>query len=379
MGIIRINQVNLSAVPNPPVNSIIIAVDTDGTTKQKDSSGNITTFEPSTRDALNFTVTDMTLLPNPPTGTVLVAIDLDGAIKKKDENGIITPLGGGGGGTFASNITVSLSGGKSFGKYVHGETIPSAGLTPEQVLNLVAIEDIAPTYTPATLVLSDTLANEAEVGTAYSDSLTATFTQNDAGALTSIRIQKNGSDMTPNGTSSPFGKTDAGSYVLGNITFIAYADYGAGIIKTYSPSGTPDARTPLIRNANAPQAAETGFSSNTVLLTGLYKIFYGDSASAPGTSAAVRALPSDRFTNAGNTFILNTGATNMIFTVAMPATMSLVSVIDLDALSADITANYILNTFNVNDAGGNPVSYKVYTMTNGVAYASNHQHQITVS
>lgn len=282
--------------------------------------------------------------------------------------------------TFSADILVSLSGGKSIGKYTNGQTIPANGKTVEQVLNDVAIEDIAPTYTPATMSLSKTAATQAEVGTTYvSNSLVATFTQNDAGALSAIRIQKDGSDLTPNGTSSPFNKSDSGTYVLGNITFIAYANYAAGIIKNFSPSGTPDPRTPLVRSANAPQAAENNFASNTLLLTGLYYIFYGPSASAPVNSANVRALPSNRFTNAGNTWNLNTGNTQIIFTVAMPATNSLVSVIDLDALNADITASYVLSTFNVNDAGGSPVSYKVYTMTIGAPYASSHRHQITIS
>jgi len=381
MGTVRLSQVNMSAIPNPPAGTVVIGIDVDGESKQKDSSGNITLLaEPLSRLSLTFTITDMTLLPNPTVGTMLLAVDLDNTLKTKNSSGVVAPVGGGGGGTFAADILVSLSGGKTFGKYTDGQTIPSTGLTPEQVLNLVAIEDIAPTYTPATITLIDTLANQAEVGTVYAtDTLTATFTQNDAGALSAIRIQKNGSDMTPNGVSSPFVKVDSGSYVLGNITFIAYANYGAGIIKNYSPSGTPDARTPLIRNVNAPQAAEVSFASNSVLLTGTYKIFYSDSSSIPGTSAAVRALTNNRFTDAGNTFILNTGSTNTHYTVAMPATHSLVSVIDIDALNANITANYILTTFNVNDAGGNPVSYKVYTMTNAVPYGTSHQHQITIS
>ena len=282
--------------------------------------------------------------------------------------------------TFTSDITVSLSGGKTLGKYTNGQVIPSSGKTPEEVMNLIAIEDIAPTYTPATISLTKSQATEAEVGTVYSgNTLTATFTQNDAGALSQIRIQKNGSDILANGTTSPFSKTDSGTFILGNITFQAFCNYAAGIIKNYSPSGTPDPRTPAIRTANAPQAAENNFSTGILLLTGLYNIFYGASSSAPVNSANVRALPSSRFTNAGNVWILNTGSSLLNFTVAMPATNSLVSVIDLDALNANITANYILSTFNVNDAGGSAVSYKVYTMTIAVPYSSSHQHQITIS
>ena len=61
----------------------------------------------------------------------------------------------------------------------------------------------------------------------------------------------------------------------------------------------------------------------------------------------------------------------------MPATLSISSVVDLDALNADITASYVLSTFNVNDAYGTPTSYHVYTMTAGIPYAANHRHQVT--
>lgn len=285
---------------------------------------------------------------------------------------------GAGGDLFTSDIVVSLSGGKTFGKFSNGQTIPSTGKKASEVISMAAIEDIAPTYTVATHTLTKTTSSPQEVGTVYSNTVQATFTQNDAGPLTAIRIEKNGSDLVPNGASSPFSKVDSGSFILGNITYIGYANYGAGVIKNYMPSGTPDPRTPLVRNVNAPQAAENNFASNSLVLTGMYKIFHGPSASPPVNSANVRALPSSQFTN-GGTFNLNTGTVENDFTIAMPATNSLVSVIDLDALNANITSSYVLTIFNVNDAGGNPVSYKVYTFTAGVPYGSNHRHQVTYS
>ncbi len=301
-----------------------------------------------------------------------------GEVVPDSDSEIAALISGGGGSVFASDITVSLSGGRTFGRYANGNVIPSTGKTANEVIELAAVEDIAPTYTIATHTLAKSTSSPQEVGTAYSNTVTATFTQNDAGALSAIRIEKNGSDLTPNGSSSPFAKVDADVFVLGNITYIGYANYGAGIIKNYTPSGTPDARTPAVRNANAPQAAESNFATSSQILQGLYKIFHGPSSTPPANSADVRALPSSQFTNAG-TFNLNTGTVENDFTVAMPATNTLVSVIDLDALNANITSSYVLATFNVNDAGGNPVSYKVYTFTAGVPYGANHRHQITYS
>jgi len=123
------------------------------------------------------------------------------------------------------------------------------------------------------------------------------------------------------------------------------------------------------------QNTTTNGSSNTVNFSNM--IWYGASAIAPTTSSAVRALSDRMFTSGSNPFNLNTGSTYNNFTVAMQSGKTLVSVIDLDALNTDITSVYINNPFNVNDAGGTPTSYNVYTLTAGVPYTSNHRHQVT--
>lgn len=50
-----------------------------------------------------------------------------------------------GGGTFPADIKLNLSGTKSFGKYVNGQTLPAAGKTPIQVIQDALVESIAPT------------------------------------------------------------------------------------------------------------------------------------------------------------------------------------------------------------------------------------------
>ena len=120
-------------------------------------------------------------------------------------------------------------------------------------------------------------------------------------------------------------------------------------------------------------------TSSTKTINFLFLIFYGPLSSAPTTSAGVRAIANKIFTDGSNPFNLNTGSTLKDFTVAMPNTLSISQVLDLDALSANITASYVNNPFNVEDAGGTNVAYNVYTMSNSVPYASNHRHEVTRS
>jgi hypothetical protein len=56
--------------------------------------------------------------------------------------------GGGGGGSeyvFPSNLQVSLTPGKTFGRYQNGDTIPAAGKTTSEVIKLAVAETLSPT------------------------------------------------------------------------------------------------------------------------------------------------------------------------------------------------------------------------------------------
>jgi collagen type VII alpha len=78
-------------------------------------------------------------------------------------------------------------------------------------------------------------------------------------------------------------------------------------------------------------------------------------------------------------FNLNTGTVYKDFTVAMPAALSITQVIDLDALNANITSQYVLSTglTGVLDYAGITTNYDVYTMSQAVPYGTDHRHQVT--
>ena len=117
--------------------------------------------------------------------------------------------------------------------------------------------------------------------------------------------------------------------------------------------------------------------SSTYTINFYYVIFYGTSSSGPANSTQVRGLGNKIFTTGSNPFNLLTGTVDTYYTVAVPASISVTDVVDLDALNANITSNYISSTFNISDAGSTNRSYKIYTMSNATPYTASHRHQIT--
>ena len=104
MGVAVFKKINMATVPNPPANTVIVGVDLDGITKQKDSLGTITLLgEPISRINLTLGIVDISQFTPPPAGTMLFAVDLDGSLKQMDENGSISTVGSGNSGFL--NIT----------------------------------------------------------------------------------------------------------------------------------------------------------------------------------------------------------------------------------------------------------------------------------
>ena len=117
------------------------------------------------------------------------------------------------------------------------------------------------------------------------------------------------------------------------------------------------------------------FISSNFTITSSYYEFYGPTAANSTNSAQVRALPNNRPASAGTSFSMQTGTVEKIFEIAIPATKTLVSVFDATA-GFFITGTFTLTTFNVNDAGGNPIAYNIYRLSNAIPYAVDHTFNI---
>jgi hypothetical protein len=89
---------------------------------------------------------------------------------------------------FPSDLTVSLTGGKTFGRYANGDTIPATGKTPAELILLAIAQPINPTVaTPtATNILTSVWNTTGSVTT----SLTGSYTINTLGAsVASARLE----------------------------------------------------------------------------------------------------------------------------------------------------------------------------------------------
>lgn len=280
---------------------------------------------------------------------------------------------------FGNNILVSLNAGDTFGRYKDGDTVPAAGKTAREVIALALIDSKFPTYLPAAIGIGMSAPQDGEVGESLNNVLTATFTGYDAGSLVQLNVLKNGALLGVNSMTSPHGEVDNVVRPLGAVSYQAEADYQQGALKTVQPGNTPDPRPRQVRSNNAPQAAETNYRSSAINLRGFYRLFAGPVASAPTSSGAVRAMGTTSLISGGLQITLNTGAGQRSFAVAVPPGHALTNVVDLDAQGTDLTSQYVASSVSVNDAGGNPVQYTVYTMTQAVPYSTNHRHVLTIS
>lgn len=418
--------------------------------------------------------TNLALAATPSTGSFLVAYDsATGYLSQKDDQGVISRIGvapttSGVLETFPADILVSLSPGKSFGKYTNGDIIPSVGKTAVEVIIESLTEPITPTITlnsSTTIGFNQTAISNVLTYTYSINSLGATATstklewrRNNTGSWTTLSTDINLFTFTHSLTDTGFNTqpfnyrysvTDSqsatnlstkditpASYIAPGITFsviaatlsgietnskrekgnivsnisglitrnstnvvlsfyqLQYQKNGSGpwvnIGSAVSISGAT-AAIPITNHndiINLSDANSIGYrvqvtdshqttTSTTNLVNLLNIIFYGSTSSVPLSSSDVRELTNNIFTDGLNPFTLNTGTTHNNFVVAMPSVLNITEVLDIDALSVNITDSYIINTFNVLDFIGTNVSYDVLTMTNAIPYSSNHRHQIT--
>jgi hypothetical protein len=240
-----------------------------------------------------------------------------------------------------------------------GATIP-AGKSLEEIVAMLVQKRIAPTYKAPTLKFSNNGGSTGivEVGSTVVVKANATFTQNNAGDLTSITVY-NGSEVAGTSESSPY-QFVGEEYVIAEetLTYKAVAAYGDGAV--LQDNFGEDNATGQIKAGS--------LTSSTITVTGKRCAFYG-AVSSDGeiTSDVVRSLDGKYLNPTSGkevTFTAPVGSKTIV--VAVPAAVSEIAVEYKEANDKNCRDNFTVQTVNVADARGeqnNMASYQVFTYT----------------
>lgn len=256
-------------------------------------------------------------------------------------------------------------------------TIP-AGTSFDELVKMLVQKPIPATYSKPTLALANNggqASGNVEAGTSITPKLKATFTQNDAGALTAIAIKKGTADVAT-GTTSPL-TYDGEAIVIGDetVTFNASATYGDAPVKN---------------NNLGQESKENWFAGSTVSataysITGKRNLFYGTGVGAvPSVSSdMVRGLVNTKLAPyQGYSFTINVDVGQQYIVFAYPADLRDVNnVTYVEANDKGMAANFTKTTKDVADARGGEnglKSYKVYTYAMAVPAAAPMTFTVTI-
>ena len=270
--------------------------------------------------------------------------------------------------------TVNLGAGGTVGGLKTGDDVPT-GTTLDELIKLLTQKSVPATYTQPGVtcrVSSGTAAGSYEVGTQINTTIQGTFTQNDAGALTTIEILK-GADSVISQASSPV-TTEAQQFTLGEetVSFTAKATYAEGEIK----------------NDNLGQPSPEGHiqagskTSSAVSFVGKRNLFYGTGVgTAPQvTSEAVRALTSKQLgPSNGTSFNVNVAVGQQYVMIAYPATLRNMTKCFYVEQNTDLAANFTQRTISVQGANGAAgADYKVFVYQMAIPAAAGMTLQVQI-
>lgn len=269
---------------------------------------------------------------------------------------------------------VQLGSGGTVGGLKTGDTIPE-GTTLDQLIKLLTQKSVPATYVQPGVtcrVSSGTSAGNYEAGTEISTTIQGTFTQNDAGALTTIEVLKGSSSILSSPTSPV--TTDAQTFTLGDeiISFTAKATYAEGAIKNDN-LGQPSP------DGHVPEGSKT---SSAVNFVGKRNLFYGTGVgSAPEqSSSTVRALTNKQLgPSNGTSFNINVSAGQQYVVIAYPSNLRDMTKCFYVEQNTDLVANFTKSTINVEGANGFTASeYKVYVYEMAIPAAAGMTLQVQI-
>jgi hypothetical protein len=261
-------------------------------------------------------------------------------------------------------FTVELGPGGTLGGFKTGDKV-SKDMTAENIVKKLLMKQVPPTYTQPSVSISNnggSASGSYEIGSTVTPKVRATFTQNDAGAVTSIQFQKNSSDVGDAQSSAPATYEETGFVLESTTSFRAVVNYAEGAVKKDNlgqdyPDGHIQAGSKTTSNYTFTPYRQGYFVGSTV-----------DKATL--TSSTIRDMTKKNGAYSAQTieFTVPVGAGRVV--IACPATSTgLKKVINTSALNADVTSTFVKSTLDIEGADGySAITYNVWTFIPDVAY-----------
>ena len=271
--------------------------------------------------------------------------------------------------TSRTQESISVMGVNLSSEVADGKTLP-AGMSLDDFIKLLVQKRIAASYTAPTIAIANNGGQKAETveaGTTVTMKLKSTFTQKDAGAVTSHVILR-GDEEIASGTDAVL--TAEEEYVVpdGTTVFKSTVEYAEGAVKNdnfgdASPSGHIEAGSK---------------TSSNYEVKGARKAFFGALVSLPETidSAAIRGLAKSKLAPVANDKLevqIAEGQQHLI--VALPAGRTLKQVTYVDLGDKGMLSKFTSSTVAVagasEAAGTNNNTVYVYSMSSPAQAAMN--------
>lgn len=271
--------------------------------------------------------------------------------------------------------TVQLGVGGSVGGIKTGDVI-DAGTDLDTLIKKIIMKRVPATYTAPKISLAVSKGAQPgnyEVGTTLTATMTANFTQQDAGGLTSIKISDGAVDVLES-TTSPLVLSDHAITVNeGTTSFRAVASYGEGAIK----------KDNLGDDSPAGHITAGSITSAALSYIGKRNAFYGTGVgSVPElNSAAVRGLTGKSLNpTAGTKLTIKVAQGQQYIIFAYPAALRDVNQVKYEETNdIGMASSFTKQTVSVEGANGaKAADYKVYSYAMAAPAAAPMTFTVTI-
>lgn len=245
---------------------------------------------------------------------------------------------------------ITINGVTGLGK--EDQSVIPAGSSLDEIIKMLVQKQIHPTYTAPKIAFSKVTLTDTnfEAGTTLNINTKTTYTQNDGGAVTEVKVYKNNTAVDT-GTSCPHTYTE--EVVIGDetLTYKSTVSYADGAVKQDNFGADDDYG----------QIKAGTLTSGNLTYVGKRYEFYGvlTEAKTEFTSDDVRALSGKTF---GTSFTINVpvGAQTIVF--AMPSTIADPTVKYEETNDSGMLGKFTKSTIQVADARGGENGLKSYKL-----------------